>query len=254
MATTSRPPETPQTPKPPPAEGPYCNNCHYPLGGLTESSKCPECGGPLVEILRWPNQNMYGKRWRSRASILGMPVVDIAWGPSGKDKVGHPRGWIAIGDDAMGVLAIGGYTRGVVAIGGMSSGVFAAGGMAAGVLTAFGGMAASLGTAFGGLAIGSIASGGLAAGIVASGGMAYGVYARGGMAFGRHALSGGSQPQAERDAWAGIEWLVGAMPPTGPFDNLSMVIAATVSIGIALLIGLIAMVKLNSKPADDGAV
>jgi predicted Zn-ribbon and HTH transcriptional regulator len=30
---------------------PYCGNCGYVLTGATETSKCPECGRPLVEVL-----------------------------------------------------------------------------------------------------------------------------------------------------------------------------------------------------------
>lgn len=30
---------------------PYCNNCGYSLIGLTESSRRPECGKPIVEVL-----------------------------------------------------------------------------------------------------------------------------------------------------------------------------------------------------------
>ena len=36
---------------------PYCGNCGHRLTGLVDSSKCPECGRPLVEVLtrsgRW---------------------------------------------------------------------------------------------------------------------------------------------------------------------------------------------------------
>ncbi|MBZ0172460.1 MAG: hypothetical protein K8E66_08785, partial [Phycisphaerales bacterium] len=87
-----------------PDRGPYCAVCRYPLDGLTESSKCPECGNPLVEVLRWPDLPgpVTGKRWRSKASIWGKPLIHVASGPGPDGIRGKARGFIAIGDDAMG--------------------------------------------------------------------------------------------------------------------------------------------------------
>src|SRR3954463_16469805 len=83
-------------------DAPYCRNCGYTLTGLTESSKCPECGRPLVEVLtRAPRILESGKRYRSTARLWGMPVIDIALGPKNGEFRGKARGVIAIGDDAM---------------------------------------------------------------------------------------------------------------------------------------------------------
>ncbi len=59
-------------------------------------------------------------RKRSEATILGMPLYDIAMGPNFEtgEIRGHARGFIAVGDIATGVLAMGGVARGVVAFGG----------------------------------------------------------------------------------------------------------------------------------------
>jgi len=159
---------------------PYCGNCGYALKGLTDSSKCPECGKPLVEtLMRRGFPTRTGKRYRSTATLFGMPAIDIAIGPRDNEVRGKARGFIAIGDIATGVLAIGGFARGFVAIGGIAVGIFSIGGLAAGLFTAIGGFALAGGIAAGGDAVGSIALGGLAIGLIAEGGLAIGSVARG---------------------------------------------------------------------------
>src|SRR4051794_22952687 len=148
---------------------PYCANCGYALVGLTESSKCPECGRPLVEVLRRRGEGAlpnYGKRYRSKATLFGLPVIDVALGPKGAEPRGHARGIIAIGDVATGGLAVGGVARGVVAVGGVAFGAFAMGGLAVGLVSATGGLAVGALAAVGG-AVGLLASGGGAAGLFA---------------------------------------------------------------------------------------
>ena len=78
--------------------------------------------------------------FRSRATLLGYPLIDINVGnpaaPSGTGGPGSPpagrriaRGWIAIGDDARGLLVgMGGIARGLIAIGGIAIGGVAIGG------------------------------------------------------------------------------------------------------------------------------
>ena len=45
---------------------PYCSNCGYVLAGAIESSKCPECGKPIVEVLMRPIlEGGTGKRFRN---------------------------------------------------------------------------------------------------------------------------------------------------------------------------------------------
>src|SRR5580704_5176332 len=142
---------------------PYCGNCGYSFKDLTESTRCPECGKPVVEVLMRPGfAANRGKRYRSKITLFGLPVVDIAIGPSGTEPRGQARGIIAIGDFATGFLAIGGLACGIVAIGGLAFGIFSVGGLALGLLTAFGGLAVSLGISNGGLAIATLSMGGMA--------------------------------------------------------------------------------------------
>lgn len=157
---------------------PYCGNCGYALSGLTDSSKCPECGKPLVEVLsrigRW------GKRYRAETKLFGLPIVDVAYGPAPGEKIGHARGIFALGDKATGVVAIGGMARGVVAIGGLAIGGITFGGFSLGLISAIGGVA-----------IGALVYGGVAVGLVASGGVAIALLAVGGLPIG-YAVAGGS--------------------------------------------------------------
>lgn len=138
---------------------PYCRECGYELTGLTDSSKCPECGRPIVEVLTrdsFPGRGGY--RYESKARLFGLPVISIAKGPKGNETRGKAVGIIAIGDIAKGGVAIGGVATGGIAIGGVSAGVVALGGCA------FGGLA------MGGLAVGLVALGGMACGLIAIGG------------------------------------------------------------------------------------
>ena len=113
--------------------------------------------------------------YRSKASILGLPLVHIATGAvvDGRYRRGIAMGWLAAGDVAFGVLfacggvAIGGITLGggalgLISIGGVALGLCAVGGLSVGVV-ALGGAAIAWYAAVGGLAVAhDYAIGGLA--------------------------------------------------------------------------------------------
>lgn len=143
---------------------PYCKECGYLLVGLTESSKCPECGRPIVEVLvrdSFPGRGGY--RFQTQRRVWGLPLVSIASGPRGAERMGKPVGIVAIGDAPKGVIAIGGRALGVIAIGGFAAGGITFGGFSAGLL------------AIGGFALGGLAIGGFAAGAYAIGGQAFAI-------------------------------------------------------------------------------
>jgi RNA polymerase sigma factor (sigma-70 family) len=123
-----------------------------------------------------------GRVFRSRATLLGLPLIDVNVSDPGSQAGGAiARGWVAVGDEARGVLlAVGGVARGFVAVGGRSLGVLSFGGVAAGVV------------AFGGMAVGLLSVGGLAVGGWALGGLGVGWEACGGGALGWHAAFGGA--------------------------------------------------------------
>lgn len=235
-----------------PQSEPYCSNCGYTLTGATESSKCPECGKPLVEVLMRPIlETTGGRRYTSKARIFGMPVVSIAFGAHGKEKVGRPKGFIAIGDIATGVLAIGGQARGLVAIGGMSMGGFTMGGMSMGLFSSLGGMSIG-GMSFGGFSIGLLARGGGAVGLFADGGMAAGYFARGGGAFGKHMIGPGVgvSPVATR-AFSYFDWFFGTWPPSLSSFFTTVLTLLFITFGAAAIIGVMAWWATQKQDGPD---
>lgn len=219
-----------------PHSGPWCSNCNYNLTGLTESSKCPECGRPLVEVLQrpeWQPPRFAGRRYTSPVQIFGLPLVQIAIGPDGNERYGRARGIIAYGDSAVGLLAIGGRTLGIISLGGVATGVVAFGGCAIGLLS-FGGFALGILLAIGGAAVGGIAAGGGALGFVALGGGAIGYYARGGGVFAKFAASATRRDPQALAFFSDWQWLLGG--PPGPLGaNLTLFFWALLSVFVVAL-------------------
>jgi len=108
--------------------------------------------------------------YRSRAQLLGLPLVHIRMGGGLTAKQSGVRGWIAAGDRAFGVL---------VAFGGVAIAPFSIGGVAIGLLP------------FGGCALGVLALGGLGIGYWTYGGIVLGRQAFGGCAIAWNAAFGG---------------------------------------------------------------
>jgi len=128
---------------------------------------CPHCGVARAGVV-------FGYEYRSKATLLGLPLVHIVTGPkvdpaTGRLRLTAAKGVIAIGNVAFGVVALGGVSLGAVSFGGVAVGLAALGGVSLGLV---------------------LALGGLAVGLVAVGGAAVGWYAFGGCAWGTHALGG----------------------------------------------------------------
>ena len=232
------------------APEPYCGNCGYKLTGLTESSKCPECGRPLVEVVSRSGQ--WGRRYRTKATLFGLPVIDVALGPAPGENVGRARGIIAIGDSATGFVAVGGVARGLVACGGMAIGGFSIGGLSLGVVSAFGGLALG-GLVTGGGAVGVYASGGAAAGYMASGGLPIGYYAAGGAPIGAHTIGPGANSAEAAAMFDTMSWFYGGGSPgmavLQPFLTCGLLtLAAAAAVGLLAILG-----HLRGKSTDTPA-
>ena len=222
---------------------PYCSNCGYVLTGLTESSKCPECGRPLVEVLTRPAQRFAnaGKRYRSKATLFGWPVIDVALGPKDGQMRGHAKGIIAVGDVATGGIAVGGVARGIVALGGLALGLFSLGGGAVGLIAAGGG-----------LGVGGIATGGGAIGLLANGGGAIGLVAQGGGALGLYVRDGRTRPGPSPAAavFDQLSWFFGGWPPTGAGVMQPIIVTLCLTLAAAAIIGAVAWLRLLREPAQ----
>lgn len=210
---------------------PYCGQCGYSLKGLEDSSRCPECGRSLIDVvMRRGDQVIPGRRYASAATLFGWPVLAIATGSGLGEKRGHARGIIAIGDHATGLLAIGGQARGVVALGGIAIGLFSFGGISIGLLTAVGG-----------LTIGAVAWGGVALGLVVSGGIALGWLAAGGVAIGRHLVGPGTSDSDTIALLGRFAWYYG---PTSATEVRTLVQSIVALVAVSLVpttfIGLLA--------------
>ncbi len=192
---------------------PFCGNCGYKLTGLTDSSKCPECGKPLVEVLQREKSKIRGRRYTSDVVLFGLPLLHIAMGPHEDEPVGRAKGIIAIGDVAVGWLAIGGRAFGIVALGGLAGGLVSLGGMSFGLLAA-GGWALGV-LAMGGGAVGGAAMGGGAVGYVAIGGGVVGYYAKGGGVAGKYVVAPYRKDAEAEAVFAGVERIFTFGQPAG---------------------------------------
>ncbi|NBV24504.1 MAG: sigma-70 family RNA polymerase sigma factor [Proteobacteria bacterium] len=142
--------------------------------------------------------------YRSRATLLGLPLVHCRSGRRPGEKKAQPAiGWIACGEIAYGVL----FANGAVAVGGISMG-----GVSVGIVS-FGGVSLGL-LALGGVAVGGVAMGGLAIGVIASGGFAIAWHAAiGGMAaahelaLGGTAMANHANDEVTRDFFLRYRWL-----------------------------------------------
>jgi hypothetical protein len=230
---------------------PFCGNCGYNLRGLTESSKCPECGQPIVEVLQRPPVYLGGRRYRSPITVFGLPLVDVAVGPYGEERRGRAWGIIAIGDVATGWLAIGGYARGILAFGGVALGLISFGGLAIGLLLAAGGGALG-GLAVGGLGVGGLAIGGAAVGVVAEGGGAVGYYAHGGGAFGTHVIDATHRdPDAVR-FFSGLAQQAGVPAGAQVLPRVMLPLGICVVVGLASICTLLVVGAYALRSRDDG--
>jgi hypothetical protein len=145
-----------------------CPECSREVSDKAYS--CPGCGHPLREPgppAGWPPGQVWNYEYKSQKKIFGLPLVHVVYGPAWGRGLKPAKGFIAIGNIAIGVVSVGGLSAGVFCLGGIGFGLVTVAGLAFGL----------------GLAVG-----GVAVGYLAVGGMAVGIYALGGLALGEHTI------------------------------------------------------------------
>jgi hypothetical protein len=141
---------------------------------------------------REPDRAVY--EYRSRTSLLGLPLVHIRFGGNLTSRHTPVRAWIAVADIAVGrILAVGGIALAPLAVGGFVIGGLSFGGIGAGI-GCYGGFALGV-WVMGGLVVGLKTIGGFAlAWIAAAGGIAVArQFAQGGIMIARHAGDAAAQ-------------------------------------------------------------
>jgi len=136
--------------------------------------------------------------FRSRTTLFGLPLVHLI---SGRRYPGQPvraaKGWLAMGDVAVGGIAFGGAAAGVFAFGGMVTGLFTMGGLSLALLVSGGGISVGGLLSCGGISGGYLAAGGMAFGYAVIGGYTHGVWAMGGSPHGRNVWIDGESEGSE---------------------------------------------------------
>lgn len=112
-----------------------------------------------------PVRTRAGFEWKSRAKILGIPLICVSFGRDERGRRRIAKGFLAVGNYAVGGIAIGQFALGIFGIGQFALGLFAAGQLA---LALMGG--------FGQFAVGVFAVGQFVAGFYAKGQFGWGTY------------------------------------------------------------------------------
>ena len=78
-----------------------CRECKKEVS--TQARACPHCGVPYPARKEWKGS---GFEWKSKTFIYGYPLVHIAFGRDAKGKLRVAKGFIAIGQFAVGVITL----------------------------------------------------------------------------------------------------------------------------------------------------
>jgi hypothetical protein len=145
-------------------------------------SACTTCGSP-GEI----GTPRLGFHWKTRIGLFGLPLVCISFGRDERGKRRIARGFIAIGNYAVGGVAIGQFAVGIFSVGQFAIGVAALGQLAVAGLVGFGQFAV---------------------GMFAVGQFVAGVYAKGQIGWAEYLWSPGRTDMEAVAMFETIEWLV----------------------------------------------
>jgi ribosomal protein L37E len=118
-----------------------CEECGAEVSD--EAMSCPKCGYPMRGSARlpfWLRTGIWGYEWKSETTILGWPLVHIAFGWNMKTgQLMMAKGIIAIGQFAFGLFTLAQFGVGLlIGVGQFIAGTFVVGQFALGILFAFG--------------------------------------------------------------------------------------------------------------------
>jgi hypothetical protein len=86
-----------------------CRECRKPVS--PNARACPQCGAPYPAKQKW---NGWGWEWKSTAVYYGWPLVHISVGLDKNNRLRMAKGWIAIGQFAVGLITIAQFGVGIL--------------------------------------------------------------------------------------------------------------------------------------------
>ncbi len=88
-----------------------CRECQRPVS--EQAFACPGCGAPYPARAKWDG---YGFEYRSKVTVLGLPLLHIAFKYRPNRTPVVARGVIAIGQFAAGIVTVAQFGIGVVSV------------------------------------------------------------------------------------------------------------------------------------------
>lgn len=86
-----------------------CRECGREVS--TEAVSCPACGAPWPAREQWAGS---GFEWKSDKRLFGIPLVHVAFGRDARGKRRVAKGFIAVGQFAVGLVTIAQFGIGVL--------------------------------------------------------------------------------------------------------------------------------------------
>ncbi|MBI2923378.1 MAG: serine/threonine protein kinase [Planctomycetes bacterium] len=90
-----------------------CRECRGSVS--IEAKTCPHCGVSRPFVM--PGGKQWGGEWKSRTTILGIPLISVAWGVGADRRPRVAKGVIAIGQFGVGVVTIAQFGVGIFGLG-----------------------------------------------------------------------------------------------------------------------------------------
>jgi hypothetical protein len=88
-----------------------CRECHREVS--EQALACPGCGAPHPAREKWDG---YGFEYRSKLAIAGLPLLHVSFKYRPNRFPVVARGWIAIGQFAVGVVTLSQFGVGIVSV------------------------------------------------------------------------------------------------------------------------------------------